>query len=331
VLFRSDRVSHLVFFGTSAGAADEQRMNQRNIQLAVIRASWEIGSKVWAERLMPFGGSREDIERHARWLRLCVSGDIMQKQIEIGNKRKDLTHILVTVSVPTLVIHRRGDPLPFAAGRDIAAKIPGARFLPLEGNNHLPSSHEEAMEIVRPVIEFLTGDRHKIQSPDEIVPATLMFTDIEGSTSLTHRLGDEGAQKLVREHNETVRRALDSYHGKEIKHTGDGIMASFFSASRAVGCALYIQQSFTSRNNINPEDAVRVRIGLNAGEPIAEGNDLFGTSVQLARRICDRAEPGQVLVSEVVRQLVAGKGFSFRQVGSEILKGFTEPVALYAL
>jgi len=326
-----DRVSHLVFFGTSAGAADEQRMNQRNIQLAVIRASWEIGSKVWAERLMPFGGSREDIERHARWLRLCVSGDIMQKQIEIGNKRKDLTHILVTVSVPTLVIHRRGDPLPFAAGRDIAAKIPGARFLPLEGNNHLPSSHEEAMEIVRPVIEFLTGDRHKIQSPDEIVPATLMFTDIEGSTSLTHRLGDEGAQKLVREHNETVRRALDSYHGKEIKHTGDGIMASFFSASRAVGCALYIQQSFTSRNNINPEDAVRVRIGLNAGEPIAEGNDLFGTSVQLARRICDRAEPGQVLVSEVVRQLVAGKGFSFRQVGSEILKGFTEPVALYAL
>ena len=219
--------------------------------------------------------------------------------------------------------------MPFAAGRELAAKIPGARFVPLEGNNHLPSSHEEALEIVRPAIEFLTGNRQKTHSTDEIVPATVMFTDIEGSTTLTYRLGDEAAQRLLREHNETVRRALDSYHGKEIKHTGDGIMASFFSASRAVGSALYIQQSFTKRNNINPEDAVRVRIGLNAGEPIAEGNDLFGTSVQLARRICDRADAGQVLVSDVVRQLVAGKGFSFHHLNAEILKGFEEPVALF--
>jgi adenylate cyclase len=146
---------------------------------------------------------------------------------------------------------------------------------------------------------------------------------------LTQRLGDEGAQRLLQTHNETVRRALDSYNGKEIKHTGDGIMASFFSASRAVGCALQIQQTFTARNAVNPEDAVKVRIGLNAGEPTAEGNDLFGTSVQLARRICDRAEPGHVLVSDVVRQLVAGKGFSFEQLNPEILKGFDEPVALF--
>jgi class 3 adenylate cyclase len=136
-----------------------------------------------------------------------------------------------------------------------------------------------------------------------------MFTDIEGSTSLTQRLGDEGAQKLLRDHDETVRRALDSYNGKEIKHTGDGIMASFFSASRAVGCALQIQKTFSARNIANPEDTVKIRIGLNAGEPIAEDDDLFGTSVQLARRLCDRAQPGRVLVSDVVRQLVAGKGF----------------------
>jgi adenylate cyclase len=182
---------------------------------------------------------------------------------------------------------------------------------------------------VTPVIEFLTGKRQTTRSTDEIVPATIMFTDIEGSTTLTNRLGDDAAQMLLREHNETVRRALGSYNGKEIKHTGDGIMASFFSASRGVGCALYIQQSFTKRNDINPDDAVRVRIGLNAGEPIAEGNDLFGTSVQLARRICDRADAGEVLVSDVVRQLVAGKGFSFHQVDAEIFKGFEEPVAVF--
>jgi adenylate cyclase len=201
--------------------------------------------------------------------------------------------------------------------------------LPLEGNNHLPSSHEEALEIVTPVIEFLTGDRQQARSGDEIAPVTLMFTDVEGSTTLTQRLGDEGAQKLLREHNETVRRALGSYNGKEIKHTGDGIMASFLSASRAVGCAVYIQRAFAKRNEINPEDAVRVRIGLNAGEPIAEGEDLFGTSVQLARRLCDRAQAGRILVSDVVRQLVAGKGFEFNYLGAESLKGFGDPVSLY--
>jgi class 3 adenylate cyclase len=324
-----DRVSDLVFYGTSGTATNDERKKHRDILLAVIRTSWEIGSKVWAERLMPFGGSREDIERIARWLRLSATSDVIQKQIEIGSKRGDLTPVLVNVSVPTLVIHRRGDQVPFAAGRELAAKIPGARFLPLEGNNHLPSSHEEALEMVMPVVEFLTRDRKQARADDEIVPVTLMFTDIEGSTSLTQRLGDEAAQKLLREHNEIIRRALDSYNGKEIKHTGDGIMASFFSASRAVGCAVYIQESFAKRNDINPEDAMMVRIGLNAGEPISEGNDLFGTSVQLARRICDRAEPGQVLVSDVVRQLVAGKGFFFDQTGAELLKGFEEPVALY--
>jgi class 3 adenylate cyclase len=326
-----DRVSHLVFYGTNTSGADDDRRKQREVVLAVIRASWEVGSKLWAERLMPYGGTRQDIERIARWLRLSATGDVVQKQIEIGSNRKNLSNLLTNVSVPTLVIHRRGDHVPFAGGRELASKIPGARFLPLEGNNHLPSSHEEVMEIVMPVIEFLSQAADRPQAPptDEIVPVTLMFTDVEGSTSLTQRLGDEGAQRILRDHNETVRGALGSYNGKEIKHTGDGIMASFFSASRAVGCALQIQQTFATRNTANPEDAVRVRIGLNAGEPIAEGTDLFGASVQLARRICDRAEPGQVLVSDVVRQLVAGKGFTFEPLGAEMLKGFEEPVALY--
>ncbi|HXV82840.1 MAG TPA: adenylate/guanylate cyclase domain-containing protein [Candidatus Binatia bacterium] len=187
------------------------------------------------------------------------------------------------------------------------------------------------MELVMPVIEFLrqTGVRRQDSPVGENVPVTVMFTDIEGSTLLTQRRGDETAQRLLREHNETVRGALDSYHGKEIKHTGDGIMASFFSASRAIGCALQIQKMFAARNAANPEDAVKIRIGLNAGEPIAEDEDLFGTSVQLARRLCDRAQPGRVLVSEVVRQLVAGKGFEFEHHGAESLKGFDEPVLLY--
>lgn len=183
----------------------------------------------------------------------------------------------------------------------------------------------------RVVVEFLAQDRDSWQAvcAEQIVPVTLLFTDIEGSTSLTQRLGDRGAQRLLREHDETVRRALKIYHGKKIKHTGDGVMASFFSASKAIGCALHLQRVFEDRNSANPEEAVRIRIALNAGEPIAEGNDLFGTSVQLARRLCDRAQPGTVLVSDVVRQLVAGKGFAFEHVGAALLKGFEEPVPLY--
>ncbi len=119
-----------------------------------------------------------------------------------------------------------------------------------------------------------------------------------------------------------MRAALDEYGGHEVKHTGDGIMASFPSAVSAVTAALAMQRDLAGGE-------VRVRIGLNAGEPIAEDDDLFGTAVQLAARITDRAEPGQVLVSNVVRELCAGKTFEFTSVGEATLKGFDEPVALY--
>jgi class 3 adenylate cyclase/pimeloyl-ACP methyl ester carboxylesterase len=326
-----DRVSHLVFYATSPKKPADHRRREREVLLAVIRVSWDVGSKLWAESVMPYGGTREDIDRIARWLRIAATSDMVRRQLEIASNRGDLTHLLANVSVPTLVLHRRGDQVPFAGGRELASRIPGARFVPLEGNNHIPATHDEAMEMVMPVIEFLkqTGVHRQNSPMDETVPVTVMFTDIEGSTLLTQRRGDETAQRLLREHNETVRGALDSYHGKEIKHTGDGIMASFFSASRAIGCALQIQKMFEARNTANPEDAVKIRIGLNAGEPITEGKDLFGTSVQLARRLCDRAQPGRVLVSDVVRQLVAGKGFEFEHHGAESLKGFDEPVLLY--
>jgi class 3 adenylate cyclase len=151
---------------------------------------------------------------------------------------------------------------------------------------------------------------------------TILFTDLESSTALTQRLGDEGAQELLRGHNTTVRGALAEHGGREVKHTGDGIMASFPSAVGAVTGALQIQREMSGGE-------VRVRIGLNAGEPIAEDDDLFGTAVQLAARICDRAEPGQVLVSRVVADLCAGKGLEFASAGEATHKGFDEPVALF--
>jgi len=158
---------------------------------------------------------------------------------------------------------------------------------------------------------------------------TVLFTDVEGSTDLRQRLGDAKAQELVHTHNTVVRNALKSHGGSEIKHTGDGIMASFPTASGALECAVAIQRGVATHVEEHPDAPLGVYIGLNAGEPIAEEKDLFGTSVDLARRICDRAEPGEILVSDVVAGLAAGKGFVFADQGEASLKGFDRPVRLY--
>ena len=148
---------------------------------------------------------------------------------------------------------------------------------------------------------------------------------MEGSTALTQRLGDAQAQELVRAHNAIVRDGLKTHGGSEIKHTGDGIMASFPSASGALECAIAIQRAVAEQ----AEASLQVRIGLNVGEPLVEEEDLFGTAVQLARRICDHGEPEQILASNVVRELAAGKGFLFADIGEVVPKGFEEPVRLY--
>lgn len=129
----------------------------------------------------------------------------------------------------------------------------------------------------------------------------------------------------MRTHNAIVRDALQAHGGLQIKHTGDGIMASFPTASGALECAVAIQRAVAERDDPN----LHVHIGLNAGEPVAEESDLFGTAVQLARRICDQAQGGQILVSNVVRELAAGKGFLFANSGDVVLKGFEDPVRLY--
>jgi class 3 adenylate cyclase len=156
-----------------------------------------------------------------------------------------------------------------------------------------------------------------------------MFTDIEASTGMTRRLGDAGAQAVLRRHNEIIRGALRDSAGTEIKHTGDGIMASFGSASAAIACAIDVQRAFGEHNAREPDGRVRVRIGLNAGEPVAEDGDLFGTAVQVAARICARAEPDQILAANVVRELAAGKQFLFADHGDTVLRGFEDPVRLF--
>ena len=158
---------------------------------------------------------------------------------------------------------------------------------------------------------------------------TVMFTDMVSSTSITDELGDHMAQQLVRLHNSIVRKILQLCGGKEIKHTGDGIMASFLWASNAVEAAINIQKAVRESNFQSPTVPLEVRIGLNSGEPIVEDNDLFGHTVQMASRVCGQAGANQIYVSAVVKDLAAGKNFVFKLLGEFNLKGITEPQQLY--
>lgn len=158
---------------------------------------------------------------------------------------------------------------------------------------------------------------------------TILFTDLEGSTSMTQLLGDEEAMRILRVHDQIVRREIEMQRGRVIKHTGDGFMAAFLSASGAVRSAIGILKSLKMHNQRVVDRPLRVRIGVSAGEPVDDGQDLFGSTVQIARRVCDAAPAEGIWVTNVVREVCIGKEFEFADMGMTPLKGFADPIQLY--
>lgn len=204
--------------------------------------------------------------------------------------------------------------------------------------------HDEAHgEVARDIIEvdlsaveaFLGRVSDPLPEPKRTKPEldaalrAVMFTDIVDSTGMIERLGDERSVEMVRAHDAMVRRALQDCGGREVKHTGDGIMASFADIDSALRCARAIQSAFDAFNLASAEK-LRVRIGIHAGEPVEDSNDLFGTTVTMAARICGKAEGEGILVSDTVRGL-ASESWPLEDLGHQRLKGFADPVALYAL
>jgi class 3 adenylate cyclase len=157
----------------------------------------------------------------------------------------------------------------------------------------------------------------------------IMFTDIVGSTSMTERLGDARSVEMVRAHDSLVRRALKDEGGQVVKHTGDGIMASFADAAASVQCARAIQRAFEAFN-LASREKLQVRIGIDVGEPIADSNDLFGATVQLAARLCQLAEPDAILVSKAVQDCIRNQA-QVTNMGAHQLKGFQQPIDAYGI
>lgn len=159
----------------------------------------------------------------------------------------------------------------------------------------------------------------------------IMFTDMANSTEITNRIGDKAGFDLLRQHHEIIRKALREHAGREVDRAGDGFLSSFASVFEAVECAISIQKALHTYNYSKPSAPIHVRIGLGAGEPVADGAALFGSTINLTARICARSQPGQILAAPVVRDLCNGKSISFREHGLVELKGFPEAVLLHEI
>lgn len=238
------------------------------------------------------------------------------------NTEIDVRDILPAISVPTLVVHRKGDPIaPVAWGRWLADHIEGARFLELEGDFHVPTDASSAA-VPPEVREFLGAD---VREPDiDRVLATVLFTDIVSSTERDATLGDHRWRKLLDEHDRIAQSQVDRFQGRLVKTTGDGLLATFDGPARGIGCAQSIHNGVGALG-------LRIRAGLHTGEIERRGQDVSGLGVVIARRVCDLAGAGELLASRTVKDLVTGSGIGFTDRGSHALKGVPEDWHLFAV
>ncbi len=325
-----EKVSHLVLWCSYARGSDYYESPQVQALRALRDKDWDIYTETTAHAFLGWSAA-EEAHQFAAYMRECVTPDAVLAAWP-AQTEYDVMALLPQVSSPTLVLHRRQFPISdVAAAKLLASRIPNARLAVLEGASAAPWIGD--MEaVLRAIDEFLGEGEETATAAQPAAGAvhTILFTDVEGSTVLTQRLGDAKAREVLRAHERIVREALKAHGGSEVKTMGDGFMASFSSATRALECAIAMQRAFAEHDE-SADEPLRVRIGLNAGEPIAEEKDLFGTAVNMAARIAAKAEGGEILASDVVRQLVAGKGFLFADRGETALRGFEDPVRLYDL
>jgi class 3 adenylate cyclase len=258
---------------------------------------------------------------HARMQRLSTSPGVVVALQEML-LRTDVRPVLPSIHVPTLILHRAGDRIMSVEhGRFLAEHIEGARFVELPGDDHLYYAGDQA-RLLDEVQEFLTGAR-EVAEPDRVL-ATVLFTDIVGSTERAVELGDIRWRDLLDQHHAAVRRELARFRGHEVDTAGDGFFATFDGPARALRCAAAIRDAVH-------RIGLQVRIGVHTGEVEVHGDDYSGIGVHIGARVCERAEPDEILVTRTVVDLVAGSTIRFRDRGRAVLKGVGTPWELAAV
>jgi class 3 adenylate cyclase len=287
--------------------------------LARMRAEW--GGPVLVDMFGPTLG--EDEAFLGWWAKFLRSGSAPAGAVELMKlyREIDVRHALPAIEAPTLVLQKAKDRLiPHRFGKHLAEQIPGGRYFELPGRDHLFFT-EDQDALLDEVEDFLTGAR--VSREPERRLATVLFTDIVGSTDRAAALGDRRWRDLSEAHDEIVRKALSRHRGREIKTMGDGFFASFDGPARAIRCA---QEAVREADRIG----IPVRAGVHTGECDVVGDDLSGLAVNIGARVGALAEPGEVLVSQTVKDLVVGSGIEFEDRGTHSLKGVPGEWRLYA-
>ncbi len=233
----------------------------------------------------------------------------------------DIREILPVIGVPTLIIHHTDSEIPIENAHYAAEHIPGARLVELDGTDHLPMGHD-ADRIAGEIEEFLTGAR-AASEPDRKL-ATVLFTDIVGSTEMAASLGDRRWRELLERHDAVVRAELHGFEGEEVKHTGDGFLVTFDSPARAIRFARAIRRELR-------ELGIEIRVGLHTGAYEISGRDVAGISVHIGARVMAEAKPGEILASSTVKDLVVGSETKFQRRGAHKLKGAPGEWELFAV
>jgi class 3 adenylate cyclase len=266
----------------------------------------------------------DEVRAWARMIRYGASPSAVEA-LDRMNAAIDIRDVLPLVQAPTLVVHQRDDPwVPIQHGRYLAEHIPGAMLLELEGNEHLPST-SSVPRLLSAVVPFMleAASREDIPEPESVL-ATVLFTDIVGSTARAAELGDVRWRELLSQHHARVRRQLSRFHGVEIDTAGDGFFARFDGPARAIRCAQAIRDAVA-------ELGLQVRLGLHAGECEILDGKVAGLAVAIGARVSARAAAGEVLVTQTVKDLVAGSGITFDDRGVVGLKGVPGQWRLYAV
>lgn len=309
------RTSALVLFGSFASIKNEPWMvTQEVFEKLIARLVTHWGEGILLRLNAP---SRRDDKAFLNWFarieRAAASpGSI--RALMSANYDIDVRHLLAAIRVPTLILHRSGDKLvPAAAGRYLSENIPGAKYVELQGSDHMVLDQETQDIIADQIEEFITGARSHLDEPDRML-ATIMFTDIARSTEHAVSMGDARWRELLVEYYAVMRKELTAFRGREINTVGDGALVTFDGPARAIRCARSLRENLRRLG-------LEVRAGLHTGECELISGDVAGIAVHIAARVAAIAKPDEVLVSSTVKDLVAGSGIQFADRGVHTLKG----------
>jgi class 3 adenylate cyclase/pimeloyl-ACP methyl ester carboxylesterase len=325
---RPGRVAHLILWNSWARAADVPESATLQTLDRLIELNWPLYARTAAN--MDSEWNLEELLVYAGYIEANCEPAVARAFVS-ATWDFDIEALLPQIDCPTLVLHRRDHRyFPLALGRHLAARIPNARLSIIEGRSFYPwfEQPEAVMELVdgfAPPAKGAANRSYDTGIAQVSGVRTILFTDLVGHTEMMRRLGDERGREVLREHERITRDLLKEHGGAEVKTMGDGFMASFASVTKAMDCAISLQRAFAAHKG----EPLQVRVGLNAGEPIEEDGDLFGSTVIMASRVAAQATAGEILIPEPLRHLLTGKSYVYADRGETMLKGFEDAVRLY--